>query len=415
MLPKNSRLRNHHSLMLKGNQVTETTKTSILFCFQLLDIDQKSGGAEIFSLRLAQALKQKGYHVTFLSGGQSWRKPYIRQVAISHDVFPVMFFPSPDIRLLGSMVYLLFISVYLFLGSRQAKVIQINSTKHISLMVALVSKLVGKKVILRSIGGDLWLLTEALANNQPFSNFHLRFIRSGFIDKIVSQSSESTNMLMTLGVDRAKIEQIPNGVDTGYFISAPEKKRNTLCLELEIRAGEQIICCVNRLSEVKRVDIILKAFAILWHQNSNVRLVIVGDGVLRNELESLANTLGVSQVIRFVGNVKDPAKYLQAADVFVLASDRENQSNALLEAMACGLPVVATNVGGNKECIRSGENGFLVEPASPHEMAGVLQDVLNNEDLAAKLGAAARQTVLQHYTFEKILERYQKLYAFEQG
>jgi len=398
----------------KGCHVTETKKPNILICFQLLDVDQRLGGAEVFSLRLAQGLRKRGYNVTFLAGDQSWRKPYMRQVAINHDIFPVMFFPSPDIWLLGSMIYLLFTSAYLLLGSSQVKVIQINSMKHITSIVAFVSKLAGKRVILRSIGGDIWLLT-ASPQNHPLLWLHLRFLRSRLIDKIVSQSSESTKMLVNLGISRARITQIPNGVDTIYFKPAAEKERYILRSQLGIREHERIVCCVNGLYAVKRVDVILKAFAILLSQNPNVRLIIVGDGVLRNELESLAISLDILNCVQFVGNIKDPAKYLRASDVFVLASDQENQSNALIEAMACGLPVVATEVGGNKECIQSGMNGLLVKPASPHEIAGAIQDIFKNVDLAARLGAEARLTALKHYSFEKIMDHYQKLYDFQQS
>jgi glycosyltransferase involved in cell wall biosynthesis len=138
--------------------------------------------------------------------------------------------------------------------------------------------------------------------------------------------------------------------------------------------------------------------------------MIIGDGELRSELEYLAGLLGVLSRIRFIGNVKDTAKYLQASDVFVLASDRENQSNALIEAMACGLPVIATAVGGNKEIIQHDVNGILVPNSSAYDLSQAVERILSNDKMCARLGANARQSVIAHYSIDCVIEQYLSLY-----
>ena len=171
-----------------------------------------------------------------------------------------------------------------------------------------------------------------------------------------------------------------------------------------------MICCVNKLRSLKRVDVILNAFALLLPQYPNARLMIIGDGELKSELEHMASSLGVLSRVQFVGNVKDTAKYLQASDVFVLASDKENQSNALIEAMACGLPVIATAVGGNKEIIQHDVNGILVPNSSAHDLSQAIERILSNDKMSARLGISARKSVIERYSIDFVVEQYLSLY-----
>lgn len=388
--------------------MTKILAPDILIWFQVLDVNQQLGGAEVFSLRLAQGLINRGYRVTIIAAIQSWRKPFKDRIDFNNVKVPTLFFPLPKARFLGSLIYIIFTSVYLLLYSSRTKVIHINTVNLLALPVALISKIVGKRVICRTMGGDMWLLDDLLRQHHPLLRFRLLALHS--MDKIVSQSNESTATLVDLGINSKRIVQISNGVDTLHFEPVATGEKSNLRSRLGMFNQERLICCVNRLRSLKRVDVILNALALLLPRYPNARLMIIGDGELRSELERLAGSLGVSSRVQFVGNVSDTAKYLQASDVFVLASDKENQSNALIEAMSCGLPVIATSVGGNKEVIQHGVNGLLVPTSSAHDLSQAIIQILSDEKMSARLGGNARKSVLARYTLDYVIEQYLPIY-----
>jgi len=388
--------------------MTKILAPDILIWFQVLDVNQNLGGAEVFSLRLAQGLLNRGYRVTIIAAVQSWHKPFKNTIDFNNGNVPVIFFPLPKVRFLGSFIYLLFTSVYLLLYSSRTKVIHVNTVNLIALIVAFVSKTIGKRVVCRTMGGDMWLLDNLLRQNRPL--LWLRLLALHSMDKIVSQSGESTATLVDLGINPKRIAQISNGVDTLHFEPIERDEKNIFRSELGILKQEPMICCVNKLRSLKRVDVILNAFALLLPQYPNARLMIIGDGELKSELEHMASSLGVLSRVQFVGNVKDTAKYLQASDVFVLASDKENQSNALIEAMACGLPVIATAVGGNKEIIQHDVNGILVPNSSAHDLSQAIERILSNDKMSARLGISARKSVIERYSIDFVVEQYLSLY-----
>lgn len=379
----------------------------VLIWVPVLDFQRGLGGAETLSLRLAGGLIEAGCRVTVLAPRIGWQRPARDSVSVNDRQVPILWFPSPGIWLLGSVIYLTFIAVYLLLVLPGLQVVHIGSVNRVAALMVLIAKIMGKKVICRAIGGDAWLLTELGRRGHPFSKLHLFALRRA--DCIVAQSMDSKEILSALGIDSAKIVHIPNGVDTAFFKPHLGSK-TTLRARLGLTENGKIICCVNRLRPLKRVDVIINAFHRVVTKYPGSELVVVGDGSLWDELHQLAESLGVKNQVRFTGFVQKPLEYLQASDVFVIASDVENRSNALLEAMACGLPVVATEVGGNEECIQHLVNGVLVPPGAPSEMAQAILVICQDEILAARLGANARQSVLKHYTVERMVDQYLQLY-----
>jgi glycosyltransferase involved in cell wall biosynthesis len=140
-------------------------------------------------------------------------------------------------------------------------------------------------------------------------------------------------------------------------------------------------------------------------------LAVVGDGPLRAALAESAERLGVASHVELLGDRADVRDVLAALDVFVLPSRTEGMSNALLEAMATGLPVVATAVGGTPEVIADGSSGLLVPVDDPAAMAAAIVRVLDDPSLAGRLGAAARQTVEERYGAKSMVRRLEAVYA----
>jgi len=143
----------------------------------------------------------------------------------------------------------------------------------------------------------------------------------------------------------------------------------------------------------------------------NVCLLVAGDGACREDLGQLSRALAVADCVRFLGDRRDIPQVLSAMDLFVLPSIAEGLSNTVLEAMASGLPIVATRVGGNPELIDDGVNGMLVARQDPAALTGAVGRYLDDQHLRALHGKASRQRAVDHFGLEQMSDAYAKLYA----
>ena len=207
-------------------------------------------------------------------------------------------------------------------------------------------------------------------------------------------------------VPARKVRTIYNGVDTDRF--APGE-REAARRALDIPAGWGVVGTVGRLDPVKDQAGLIRAFAVASAQRPSV-LLIVGDGPLRAELDALGRGLGLADRVRLLGDRQDVAQILRALDCFVLPSVGEGISNAILEAMATALPVVATRVGGNVELVEDGETGLLVEVGQPEALVRALECYLGDSGIARKHGAAARVRVEREFGLARMLTGYGDLY-----
>jgi sugar transferase (PEP-CTERM/EpsH1 system associated) len=207
-------------------------------------------------------------------------------------------------------------------------------------------------------------------------------------------------------VPARKVRTIYNGVDTDRF--APGD-REAARRALDIPSGWGVVGTVGRLDPVKDQAGLIRAFAVASAQRPSV-LLIVGDGPLRAELDALGRGLGLDDRLRLLGDRQDVAQILRALDCFVLPSVGEGISNAILEAMATALPVVATRVGGNVELVEDGETGLLVEVGQPEGLVRALECYLGDSGIARKHGAAARVRVEREFGLARMLTGYGDLY-----
>ena len=205
-----------------------------------------------------------------------------------------------------------------------------------------------------------------------------------------------------------KIKVIYNGVKPEEFsidIDTELKKRS-----LGLNPNEKIIGTAGRLCKEKNYPMLIRAFGDIKMRLKETRLLIVGDGALRDELKNLAHNTNVEDDILFLGERRDISELMKVFDVFVLPSDLEAASLVLLEAMASGIPVVATNVGGNPELIIDGVTGLLV-PSNDHKrfsenVIRILQDPV----MAKKIGRAGRESVVERFGFNKMITEYVNVY-----
>jgi glycosyltransferase involved in cell wall biosynthesis len=202
----------------------------------------------------------------------------------------------------------------------------------------------------------------------------------------------------------AALQTIHNGVQVPAVC-----KREELRAKLGFAESEIILVSVGRLVPVKCYDILLAAFSTL-EKAANVRLVLVGDGPERTRLEQLAEQLGIRKQLCLFGFCDDIYSILQASDCFVLASSSEGLSYSILEAMAAGLPIVCSDVGGNEELVQNGQNGFLVPAGDLEGFKKRLEQVSKDAALRCALGRCSIDRVKQGFSEEQMLEKYLAVY-----
>jgi sugar transferase (PEP-CTERM/EpsH1 system associated) len=209
-------------------------------------------------------------------------------------------------------------------------------------------------------------------------------------------------------VPAAKVSAIHNGVDLSRFGRAGRLESR---LRLDLPAEAAIVGTVGRLDPVKDQAGLIRAFAKVRSAHPEALLVVVGDGPCRAELENVAAASGQGEHVRLLGNRDDIPAVMSALDVFVLPSIAEGISNTILEAMASGLPVVATRVGGNPELVEDGIGGALVPRQDPSALAAAIAAYVADPELRRRHGLASRQRATGHFSLERMAEAYANLYT----
>jgi len=243
---------------------------------------------------------------------------------------------------------------------------------------------------------------------------HRRILRRGFYafaDAVFSVTDE----LRQYHAQQAwwspeKMQVIRNGVDTHRFAPRPEN-RSSLRAKLGLPQQSIVIGTSGRLAPIKDFPTLLRSVETLVRAGGDLHVVLVGSGPERERLRAyVQNSSELRGRVLFLDTTDRIAEILNAFDVFVLPSLCEGMSNALLEAMACALPVIATRAGGNPEVIAEGECGWLFPPGDVSQLAERLHSLMAHQDLRLKFGAAARQRILQHFSLERMLADYKNLY-----
>lgn len=220
--------------------------------------------------------------------------------------------------------------------------------------------------------------------------------------KVVANSSAARAFLEREGVPASSIAVIPNGIDGAKF--------GERSLARAPKAPRKVITVANLRPE-KSHETLIAAAAELAADFPDVQFQIVGDGPRRAELEALVRARALERTVVFLGHREDVPDLLDAADAFVLPSRSEAFPNGAIEAMAAGLPVVASAVGGLLDLIEPNRTGLLVPPGNAAALATALRRLFSEPDLAARLGQAAQTQVRQRYSFERMVASFEELYA----
>ena len=243
---------------------------------------------------------------------------------------------------------------------------------------------------------------------------HRRLLRHG-VYRIASAVAAVTDDLRNYHAAQAwwspeAISVLYNGVDGREFSPRPQI-RDAVRRQLGIAADALVLGSVGRMVPLKDFATLLKAAEALIPETAGLHVLLVGSGA---ELSRLQNHVDKSPQLAgrvvFSGTVDRVADMLNAMDIFVLPTLMEGMSNTLLEALAVGLPAVATRVGGNPEVVAEGECGYLFAPQDVPELVSQLRTLLRDSRLRADFGRAARERALRHFSLERMLRRYHDLY-----
>ena len=242
----------------------------------------------------------------------------------------------------------------------------------------------------------------------------LRRLYRVFIQRYIPMSQDLEQWLIShIGIPQQKISQIYNGVDVDKFQPAKEK-RIELLPENFTDKGLIIIGTVGRQEPVKDPVTLLQAFIELIinfpDAKNKARLVLVGDGSLHEKLKGIAKDNQVDDLVWFAGERSDIRDLLQVLDIFVLPSVNEGISNTILEAMATGLPVIATNVGGSPELVIDNKTGYLVKSQSAHDMVQALKIYLGNPNVMKQHGSASRKLCVDKFSLNRMVADYLNVY-----
>lgn len=262
----------------------------------------------------------------------------------------------------------------------------------------LAARLAGVPVVVHTRHGRQFL------GRQPLAAFSR--LASRWTSEFVAVSEDAASLARkTERVPEGKLRVIRNGIDVTRF----EEPAGTPA-SLRSRG-----ISVGRLDPIKDQATLLRAVRLVVNSVPAFELDLVGDGPSRAELEALARALDLGSHVRFLGYREDVGSLLACADFFVLSSISEGLSLALLEAMAAGLPVVATDVGGNREVVVPGDTGYLVPAQSAEALAAAMASLLADESDAGRMGGAARRRIESHFNVRTVVAQYERIYTASLG
>ncbi len=227
-------------------------------------------------------------------------------------------------------------------------------------------------------------------------------------ERIVTNSTGVKEFYASRGIPAEKFAIIANGI--GPFAPSARTSRTELLAELQLPTDARLIGAIGRLWPQKRVKDLIWAMDLLKSARDDAHLLIVGDGPDSWRLERYRDQNQIADRVHFLGERSDVPRIVEHLDCLWLASEYEGQSNAIMEAMSAGVPVVATDIPGNRDLVVPGETGFLVPIRDRAAFTRQTHALLDDRELAKRLGDAARQRMLAEFTVERMIERHVALY-----
>lgn len=351
---------------------------------------------------LSRKLIEKGHRVTVITRSPSWRMQTDTFNAI--NIFRAPFIPCYPfhVHIHGIFVNKVFKSLesnfdIVHIHTPLAPVIKTSLPIVITMHTSII-----RDIDFIEVRGLRYFLSKMMLRSTGYS-LMLKLLRRS--DKITAVSKSVTQELMGYGLNPNDVEVTWNGVDEAVFVPTQNKNK------------DRYVLCTGRLTTRKGLFDLIECGKYICNKYPDLKFIITGKGELLSKLKARVDKLGLKDKFIFTGFVdsENLIRLYQNATIFVLPSHYEGLPTTLLEAMSCGLPVVATAVSGNLDVVSSGENGILIPPKSPRKMKDAISMLLDDDEIRSKLGKNARKIIEEKFTWDIISEKNLRCYESLMG
>lgn len=384
------------------------------------------GGQELFVARVARSLAERGHIVSVITRQSVPSAPFAETIGPVHvrRIAPAGILKGKGWRaVLPLLSFLARLTMLLVRDSNKFDVIIVSGVKIIPLVAVPICLIWRKRCILRV--ESFFELHEAVSA-ESLQTMHaasgrgigaiaaaIRRFMIRRADYVIAISAEIRAQLLERGVAQSRIRQIPNAVDTGKFCPVPAATKQRLRAAFGLPGDRTVLIFSGRLSRAKGLPMLVEAWPALLQQYPELYLVIVGSGKLsfddcEDSIREFVRLRQLQDSIQFAGESDRVHEYLQASDLFVFPTEYEGFSLALVEALACAMPVAVTAVGAAPDLIQHGRNGYLFPPKDPAAMLAVLRLALEQKPRWPQVGEAGRASAAP-FDLQLVAARYSEL------
>lgn len=361
------------------------------------------GGYERAAERLSAGLAASGHSVTVIAERRdhSWAANEHAHGVVVRRLWCIY---RPRLHMITSLVSF---GVFLVSRGRHFDLWHVHQYgMHAALCVG-IGKFLGKPVVLKLTSSGDESVGNAVARTRGASIVAALLRR---VDAVVALTLETAGEAVEFGIRRERVHTLGNGVDPISFRPRSRSERRRLRAELGFTASG-VVVCVGRLVGAKNPEAMLDAWArIVDGLPEGWKLVYVGDGLLASLLAEKVRAAGLQDSVLLAGQQANVSDWMSASDIYVSASNREGLSNTLLEAMACGLPVVVTRVSGTQEVVENPGAGLAVDIGDVEALARAITVLVNDDSLREQLGRRARTVIEERYSIQAVVRRHERLY-----
>ena len=366
------------------------------------------GGPAIHVVNLTAGLDPARFHSILVTGTENPGEGSLLDLALARGIEPVVIPEIVGQATLKPRDWRALVALYRLMRRERPHIVHTHAAKP-GVLGRLAARLAGVPVVVHTFHGHI-----LHGYYGPVMTWLLRWMEhllARRTDRIVAVSEQVKQDLVRYGVALPeKISVIPLGFDLQPFLDSGEH-RGALYQELGLTNGARLIGIVGRIFPIKNHRLFLEAAARVAGEERSARFVVVGDGVLRPEMEARARELGIADRVTFTGWRRDLPHIYPDLDVLVVSSKNEGTPVSAIEAMASACPVVATRVGGLPDLIEDGETGHLVPPEDAPALAAAILRVLGEPEAARRMAEVARERVGRRFRAERLIGDMERLYA----